>query len=140
MALPRPLLPKWINDFCAPVVVTIATAEVENICMKNGLLLHELLNAFNKLNNVNATIKSTYNQIDITDANIRFERSSEVRMKSPSGVEELLRSSYEEYDMNKIPNNLTDLKIAPPSTWGNKTEQIVLRSMSFRLVRLYTVL
>jgi hypothetical protein len=39
----RSLLSKWFVEYTSPVVVTIATAEVESICLKNGLLLHELL-------------------------------------------------------------------------------------------------
>ena len=70
----RPLLTKWIGEFCAPVVVTVATAEVENICLKNGLLLHELLSAFGKLDSANATIRSSNSQVEINDAHIRFER------------------------------------------------------------------
>ena len=70
----RPLLTKWIGEFCAPVVVTVATAEVENICLKNWLLLHELLSAFGKLDSANATIRSSNSQVEINDAHIRFER------------------------------------------------------------------
>jgi hypothetical protein len=31
------------SEFCSPVVVTVTTAEAEALCLKNGLLLHELL-------------------------------------------------------------------------------------------------
>jgi hypothetical protein len=31
------------SDYCAPVVGTVVTGEVERICLKNGLLFHELL-------------------------------------------------------------------------------------------------
>jgi hypothetical protein len=31
------------SEYCAPVVLTFASAEVEKICLKNGLLFHELL-------------------------------------------------------------------------------------------------
>ena len=31
------------REYNAAVVVTVATAEAENICLKNGLLFHELL-------------------------------------------------------------------------------------------------
>ena len=128
----RPLLSKWIGDYCAPVVVTVATAEVENICLKNGLLLHEILSGFGKLESVKATIRSTNSQIEINDANIRFERVTEVRSKNAGGIEELLRTSFEDYDLNRIPTTLADLKADPPTTWSSNAEQLVLRSMAFR--------
>ena len=31
------------REYNAAVVVTVATAEAENMCLKNGLLFHELL-------------------------------------------------------------------------------------------------
>ena len=128
----RPLLSKWIGDYCAPVVVTVATAEVENICLKNGLLLHEILSGFGKLEGANATIRSTNSQIEINDANIRFERGTEVRSKNAGGIEELLRTSFEDYDLSRIPTTLADLKVDPPTTWCPNAEQLVLRSMAFR--------
>ena len=128
----RPLLSKWIGEFCAPVVVTVATAEVENICLKNGLLLHELLSAFGKLDSANATIRSSNSQVEINDAHIRFERVTEVRSKSAGGVEELLRTSFKEYDITKTHSNLNDLKLYPPTTWSTHAEQLMMRSMAFR--------
>ena len=119
------------REFCSPVVVTVATAEVENICLKNGLLLHELLSAFSKLDGVNATVRSSNYQVEINDAHIRFERVTEVRGKSPGCIEELLRSSFEECDPSMTPANLVELKATPPTAWGPRAEQIVLRSMAF---------
>ena len=131
----RPLLTKWIGEFCAPVVVTVATAEVENICLKNGLLLHELLSAFGKLDSANATIRSSNSQVEINDAHIRFERVTEVRSKSAGGVEELLRTSLKNtFDITKTHSNLNDLKLDPPTTWSNTAEQLMVRSMAFRWV------
>lgn len=34
------------SEYCAPVIATVSTAEVEGICLKNGLLFHELLRSF----------------------------------------------------------------------------------------------
>ena len=119
------------REFCSPVVVTVATAEVENICLKNGLLLHELLSAFSKLDGVNATVRSSNYQVEINDAHIRFERVTEVRGKSPGCIEELLRTSFEECDPSMTPANLVELKATPPTAWGPRAEQIVLRSMAF---------
>jgi hypothetical protein len=39
----RSVIKNWLDDFCTPVVVTTASAAVEEICLKNGMLLHELL-------------------------------------------------------------------------------------------------
>ena len=133
----RSLLPRWISEFCSPVVVTVATAEVESICLKNGLLLHELLSAFSKLDGVNATVRSSNYQVEINDAHIRFERVTEVRGKSPGCIEELLRSTFEEGDPALVPASLSALKggaaatAPPPTAWGPRTEQTVLRSMAF---------
>jgi len=117
------------------VVVTVATAEVENICLKNGLLLHELLSAFSKLDGVNVTVRSSNYQVEINDAHIRFERVTEVRGKSPACIEELLRSTFEEGDPTLVPASLSALKggnaAPPPTAWGPRTEQTVLRSMAF---------
>lgn len=128
----RPLLTKWIGEYCAPVVVTVATAEVESICLLNGLLLHEILGAFGKLDGANATIRSTNSQVEISDAHIRFERVTEVRTKNAGGIEELLRTSFQEYDLARTPSNMNDLKADPPTSWCPTAEQLMLRSMAFR--------
>lgn len=104
----RSLLSKWFVEYTSPVVVTIATAEVESICLKNGLLFHELLryqiidwifsfflffhfeySAFGHLDNLSATVRSVNHQIPVIDAHIRFERSSEVVPKSSGAIEEV---------------------------------------------------
>jgi hypothetical protein len=45
----RSLLSKWLVEYTSPVVVTVATAEAEAICLKNGLLFHELLRFVNHI-------------------------------------------------------------------------------------------
>ena len=45
--------------------------------------------AFSKLDCVNATIRSSNGQVEINDAFIRFERATEVRVKSAGCVEEV---------------------------------------------------
>lgn len=86
----RPLLSKWLTEFASPVVVTIATAEAESICLRNGLLFHDLLSAFGHLDNVSSTVRSVNQQISFTDAHIRFERSTEVAPRSPAAIEEVI--------------------------------------------------
>jgi hypothetical protein len=99
--------------------------------LKNGLLLHELLSAFSKLDGVNATVRSSNYQVEINDAHIRFERVTEVRGKSPSCIEEQLRATFEECDASMTPTSLSELKTTPSTAWGPRAEQIVLRSMAF---------
>jgi hypothetical protein len=40
------ILIAYCSEYCAPVVVTLTTLEAENVCLKNGLLFHELLRLF----------------------------------------------------------------------------------------------
>lgn len=43
MSQSKSILSKWFVEFATPVVVTVTTENAENISLKNGLLLHELL-------------------------------------------------------------------------------------------------
>mmetsp|Transcript_14452 Transcript_14452/g.21723 ORF Transcript_14452/g.21723 Transcript_14452/m.21723 type:complete len:1460 (-) Transcript_14452:198-4577(-) len=127
----RSLLSKWLVEYTSPVVVTVATAEAEAICLKNGLLFHELLSAFGHLDNLSATVRSVNHQIPVIDAHIRFERVSEVVPKSSGCIEEILRDSFVAYDIEKLPHTPDELKSSPPSGWTSKIEQTLMRSMSF---------
>jgi hypothetical protein len=46
-------------------------------------------------------------------------------------LSQILRDSFSEYDMNKLPRSPEDLKASPPSGWAPKIEQTLMRSMSF---------
>lgn len=80
---------KFVGEFCAPVVVTVTTAEVENICQKNGLLLHELLSAFGHLDSINSVVRTGSGTLPVTDAHIRFERVTELKPKTSTLLEEV---------------------------------------------------
>lgn len=125
------LFNKFVNEYCAPVVVVIPTAEVETLCQKNGLLLHELLSAFGHLDSINASLRIGSQLLPIPDAHIRFERVTELKSKSSNSIEDFLRSSFEETDLSRLPSNIKELKGSPPSAWTPKLEQLVLRSISF---------
>lgn len=125
------LLSKWFGEYMCPVVVTIATAEAEKICLENGLLFHELISAFGQLDGINASVKSVNSQVGISDAHIRFERFTEVAPKSAATIEQLLRENFEEEDLIKMPSKKSELKNCPPNAWTPTVEQIVMRSISF---------
>jgi hypothetical protein len=96
---------RFFRDFCVPVVVTLATAEVEKICLQNGLLLHELLRyeAYYALDtdlsvfvdscfgqhivDVSATIRIGKQSVPLNDPRLRFERATEVKQKSSEVIE-----------------------------------------------------
>jgi len=75
------------SEYNACVAVTVTTAQVENKCLKNGLLFHELLSSFGHLDGLSSTIRTGGQSIFVTDAHIRFERSTELNPKSPDLVE-----------------------------------------------------
>ena len=125
------LFNKFVNEYCAPVVVVIPTAESETLCQKNGMLLHELFSAFGHLDSINASIKAGQQIVTISDAHIRFERVTELKAKSSNSIEDHLRESFEETDLSRLPSTIQELKISPPSSWTPKLEQLVLRSISF---------
>eukprot|EP01035_Chromulina_nebulosa_P018359 gene18359-24055_t len=127
------VLQDWFSEYCSPVVITVATAEVENTCLKNGLLLHELLGAFGHLDSLNTSIRISSGQsISISDARIRFERSTEARLKPSNVVEEVLKNSFEECNLSRLPNSLSELKVSMPTSWNKKIEQtILMKSLSF---------
>jgi hypothetical protein len=125
------LFNKFVNEYCAPVVVVIPTAEAETLCQKNGLLLNELLSAFGHLDSINASIRTGSQLLPIPDAHIRFERVTELKSKSSTSIEDYLRSSFEETDISRLPSTIQELKGSPPSAWTSKLEQLVLRSISF---------
>ena len=126
-----PYLTKWISEFCAPVIATITTNEVELICQKNGLLFHELLSAFGRLDTMNAVVRTVNATLPIVDAHIRFERVTEVQAKSAVCIEEHLRKSFVPYDIISLPNNIAELKVSPPNGSNSKIEDYFMRSMSF---------
>jgi hypothetical protein len=93
------------SDFCAPVVVVIATEEAERISLQNGLLLHELFrlvffsltlfsvliccSCFGQLDGVNSIIRVGQQVLSVPDGHIRFERITETKFKSSEIVEEV---------------------------------------------------
>lgn len=100
----------FFSEFCAPVVVTLVSAEAEKICLKNGLLLHELLrfvhfidyhvtslvdyvvnflSCFGHLDGIGANIRAGNQTFPLSDAHIRFERATEVRPKTSENIEEV---------------------------------------------------
>lgn len=87
--------------------------------------------AFGHLDNVRASLRSANQTIPINDAHIRFERVTEAQIKSAGGVEESLRSNFQEFDMTKLPLNFEELTGAPPSGWTHDVEQRITRSCSF---------
>jgi len=127
----RGLLGKFVGEFCAPVVVTVTTAEVENICQKNGLLLHELLSAFGHLDSINSVIRTGSGTLPVTDAHIRFERVTELKPKTSSGLEEVRF-----FDTSK---QFIKLILFIP-TYAPKTNQLQLFSTSDHILKNMTFL
>lgn len=46
-------------------------------------------------------------------------------------IKQLLRSTVEESNLNRLSSSPAELKGSPPTVWTDKVEQIVMRSMSF---------
>lgn len=106
---------------------------------------------FGHLDGVNASIKTPGSQtFNLTDAHIRFERSTEAKPKSSQTIDEvrvdlkalklsyavyqyqLLKSSFEECNLDRLPSTVSELKGSPPTSWNHKIEQIIyMRSLSF---------
>jgi hypothetical protein len=113
-----------VNEHCVPVVLTVATAEVEDACLKNGLLLHNLLSL--------ASIGPSLNNASM--GRIRFERCTEARPKECSVIEQRLAETFIEYPLQKLPSNPVELVTSQqhrPTSWTLDIESILLRSMSF---------
>mmetsp|Transcript_61952 Transcript_61952/g.108957 ORF Transcript_61952/g.108957 Transcript_61952/m.108957 type:complete len:1520 (-) Transcript_61952:123-4682(-) len=127
----KTFLKKWIGEYNAAVIVTVTSAEAENICLKNGLLFHELLSSFGHLDGLNSTVRTGNQTFTMNDAHIRFERSTEVKVKSSEQIEKLMRETFEDQEMSRMPQNIAELKASPPSSWTPKTEAIVSRVQSF---------
>lgn len=112
---------RFINEHCVPVVLTIATAEVEECCMKNGFLFHELL-----------TLSSS--KPDAANTRIRFERYSEAKSKSCRVVERALMKAFRAFPLESIPSSADQLFNSPetrPSAWSADIESILFRCSSF---------
>ena len=104
------VLSRYVNEFCSPVVVTVTTAEVESTCLKNGLLLHELLGAFSQLDNVNCQVRLSTHSVSMSDAHVRFERSSELRVKTGTALEERVAACFLDNDLREIKYSLRTCK------------------------------
>ncbi len=105
------------------MVVTLATAQVEKICLQNGLLLHELLryrspffsitcltdmdSCFGHLDGINSVVRVGNQQFPINDTHIRFERVTEVKAKTTENVEEV---SFPFYDFQSY--SLTSFRVS----------------------------
>jgi hypothetical protein len=122
---------KWMQEYCAPVVLTITTAETESICLKNGLLLHEMLSAFGHLDGIQSSVRVGNHTFPLPDAHIRFERSTEFKPKSAQDVEDQLGRSFQEFDITRLPNSVSELKANPPCAWSPAVDQIFMRMTSF---------
>jgi hypothetical protein len=96
------------REFCAPVVVTVTSPEVEKISLKNGLLFHDLLrylvhsyydfppgsyiffsSAFGHIDSISTTVRVSGNNIPVREGHIRFESVSELFPKSSANIEEV---------------------------------------------------
>jgi len=120
-------LSKWKNEYCAPVVVTVTTAEVETISLKNGLLFHEVLSSFGHLDGVNTDVRSGNQTISISNAHIRFERYSELAAKSAGTLEEHLKKEFQESEPHStLPKNLIELTRMPPVAMNAKHDEVSL--------------
>ena len=128
------MLHRWINEYCAPVVITVTSSEVEKISLKNGLLLHDLLSAFSHLDSISSGIRTNGggSNISLKEARIRFESSSEVFPKSSANVEEACLNYFEQYDLESLPMTVDELNANPPSALSQILENVILRSGSFQ--------
>ncbi len=113
------------SEYCAPVVITLASEEAERICLHNGLLLHELLrysytlifavfiltsivtSCFGHLDGLNSTIRIGNQGISVSDAHIRFERVTEVRPKTAENVDEVCRAIIFSRHFSNFPLSFT---------------------------------
>lgn len=82
-----------LSEFCAPVVVTLATGEAERVCLQNGLLLHELLSCFGHLIDVSASIRIGKQAFSISETHLRFERATEVKPKTGDLMESVTKNN-----------------------------------------------
>ena len=80
-------------------MVTVTSAEVEKISLKNSLLFHDLLSAFSHLDAISSTIRTNGNNINMKEGHIRFESASEVFPKSSANIEEACLNYFEQYDL-----------------------------------------
>lgn len=44
---------------------------------------------------------------------------------------QLLKSSFSDYDLSRMPSKISELRGSPPTAWSKKIEQTFLRSMTF---------
>ena len=112
---------RFVNEHCVPVVLTIATAQVEECCMKNGYLFHELL-----------TLSSC--KMDTANTRIRFERYSEARSKNCRIVEKALVKVFRPFPLDNIAPSVDHICDSPeyrPSAWSADIESIFFRCISF---------
>ena len=112
---------RFVNEQCVPVVLTIATAQVEECCMKNGYLFHELL-----------SLSSC--KLDNLSTRIRFERYSEARSRNCRTLEKALIKSFRPFPLENIAPSIDHIYSSPeyrPSAWTADIESIFIRCMSF---------
>ncbi len=125
------VLSRYLVEFCAPVVLTCTTAEVDKACLRNGLLLHELLGGFARLDNTNSVVRTGSGELHIQDAQIRFEALTEARAKNGFTVDAHLSKIFKEADLTQLPSSLQSVQNSNFSGWSRIVENSVMRSMAF---------
>ena len=130
-------LSRYVQQHCSPLIITVATAQVEKTCLRNGLLFHELLAAFSELDNINATIRMGTHSVQLPDAHIRFERSSEARIRTGDMLETYLRKVFKTAEIGAMPETLADVSrgIIPgveggTTGWSEQIEDGIISSMA----------
>lgn len=89
------------SEYCAPVVITLATGEAERVCLQNGLLLHELLSCFGHLIDVGANIRIGKQAFSISETHLRFERATEAKPKTAEMMEGVSKVTF----VNQCPSS-----------------------------------
>ena len=71
-----------ISSHSLLIAATVSSAEAESICLKNGLLFHEILASFGNLDGINAICRTGTANVRMSNVHLRFERASEMQVRS----------------------------------------------------------
>ena len=132
---------RYVNEYCAPLVITACSAEAELICLRSGLLFHELLSAFGTLDiQSNEVLKvGATDTIHLKQVHLRFGANSEMDIGQKNGdlVETLLHRDFEAFPMRRLPPSSEAMKVNTPSGWNQKVEDLVIHSMAFHETEMF---
>nr|CCA15382.1 conserved hypothetical protein [Albugo laibachii Nc14] len=88
----------WAHEVFAPVILTCTTPEVERLALKNHMCFTDILNAFASLSNLQTSVRSVNNTLQLQSFRFRFLAAKEFDTVSVSDATQVLNQAISRHN------------------------------------------